>query len=93
MTYREGDRDFRRDFWRRMLDVRRIRPLWLLVILFLWPVIQLLALALNKILGGITPASEFVSEVITQPLSIPVVIILYFIQAGLEEPGWRGGTC
>lgn len=90
MTYREGDRDFRRDFWRRMLDARRIRPLWLLVILFLWPGIQLLALALNKILGGITPASEFVQEVITQPLSIPVVIILYFIQAGLEELGWRG---
>lgn len=90
MTYWDGDRDIRRDFWRRMLDVRRIRPLWLLAILFLYPTMQVLTLALNKLLGGAMPVSEFVQEMIAQPLGIPVVFVLYFIQAGLEELGWRG---
>jgi len=90
LTYLQGDRAQRRDFWRRMLDVRRIRPVWLLIILFLYPTIQLLTLALTKVLGGAMPASEFVQEMIAQPAGIPVVIVLYLIQAGLEELGWRG---
>jgi membrane protease YdiL (CAAX protease family) len=90
LTYLQGDQAQRRDFWRRMLDVRRIRPVWFLVILFLYPTIQLLTLALNKMLGGAIPASELVQELIAQPAGIPVVIVLYLIQAGLEELGWRG---
>jgi len=90
LTYLQGDQAQRRDFWRRMLDLRRIRPVWLLVILFLYPTMQFLTLAMNKILGDATPASEFVQEMIAQPVGIPVVIVLYLIQAGLEELGWRG---
>jgi membrane protease YdiL (CAAX protease family) len=90
LTYLQDDREQRRDFWQRMLDVRRIRPLWLGVILLFWPGVQLLALVLNKLLGGTPPDSEFVAQMQAQPLSIPVVIGLYFLQAGLEELGWRG---
>jgi len=90
LTYLQGDREQWRDFWSRMLDMKRIRPRWYAVILFFWPAMQLLALFLNQLMGGIPSESEFIKEMIKQPISIPVVVLLYFLQAGLEELGWRG---
>ena len=31
LNHRENDKQGRRDFWRRMFDLRRIRPLWFLI--------------------------------------------------------------
>jgi membrane protease YdiL (CAAX protease family) len=89
LTYLQGDPAQRRDFWRRMFDLRRIRSTWFLVILLFWPGMQLLALGLNQLLGGEEPVSEILQQMVAQPLSIPVVVILYLLQAGLEELGWR----
>jgi membrane protease YdiL (CAAX protease family) len=90
LTYLQGDREQWRDFWSRMLDMKRIRSSWFAVILLFWPAMQLLALFLNQLMGGMPSDSEFIKEMIKQPISIPVVVLLYFIQAGLEELGWRG---
>ena len=50
---------------------------------------HLLAIALNRLLGGSAPALDFVRQMAAQPLTIPVVMILYLVRSGLEEIGWR----
>jgi membrane protease YdiL (CAAX protease family) len=41
-------------------------------------------------LSGETPVSALVKQMAAQPAMILVVILLYFLQAGLEDLGWRG---
>jgi membrane protease YdiL (CAAX protease family) len=90
LTYVELGRDGGQDFWRRAFDVRRIRPHWYAIILLLWPVLHAIAMAAHLLLGGSLHEFDFVGEMTAQPLGIPVVVILYLLQAGLEELGWRG---
>jgi membrane protease YdiL (CAAX protease family) len=90
LTYREQGRAGGRDFWRRVFDWRRIRPQWYALILLLAPAFCLLAIAVNNLLGGSPPTFEFVRRIAAEPLGIPVVVIIYLIQAALEELGWRG---
>jgi membrane protease YdiL (CAAX protease family) len=45
---------------------------------------------LNRLFGGGMPRFEFIQKISLQPASLFIVVILYFIQAGLEELGWRG---
>jgi len=90
MTYREGGREGGRRFWASVLDPRRIRPLWVLLIVAIWPVLNGLAIVVNLVLGGDPPAFEFLRSILAQPLNLIVVPVLYFLQALLEELGWRG---
>lgn len=90
LTYREQGKTGAYDFWQRVFDFRRIRPEWYALIVLLVPTIHILAIVINNLLGGIAPAFEFVRKITEQPLGVPVVVILYLIQAGLEELGWRG---
>jgi CAAX protease family protein len=90
LTYREGGREKVDDFWRRALDFRRIRPFWIGIILLLWPAMHLLANLTSKAMGGELPTSELAGQLKSQLFIIPVVVVLYFVQAGLEDLGWRG---
>ena len=90
VTSIEGGRDALKDFWRRAYDFRRIRPFWYPIILMLWLALLLVAMGVSSILGGESPGFEFVKELVAQPMGILVVILLYFLQAGFEELGWRG---
>jgi len=90
LTYRDQDRKARRDFWQRALDIRRVHLRWIIFMLLLWPALHLLANGLSAALGSDAPASEMVKEMTTQPLIIPVIVIMYFLQALLEDLGWRG---
>ena len=90
LTYRDRDPEKRRDFWRRATDFRRIRLGWIVFMLLLWPALHLLSNILSKALGSAPPVSEMVQSLAAQPLLIPAIVVLYFIQAGLEDLGWRG---
>lgn len=90
LTYVEGGRTAGRDFWRRMFDFRRIRPVWYLVILSLWPALHLLSILFSRLSGEVLPASALLQEIAAQPLSLLAILLLYTLQAGLEELGWRG---
>lgn len=90
LTYREQGQEGGKDFWDRVFDFRRIRSVWYAMILLLWPTMHLLAIAINNWLGGNPPEFLFVRLAISLPVGIPVVVILYLLQAGLEELGWRG---
>jgi membrane protease YdiL (CAAX protease family) len=90
LTYRELGKAGGRDFWRRVFDVRRISFQWWALILLLYPALHLTAITINRWLGGSPPQFAFVREAISMPAGIPIVVILYLLQAGLEELGWRG---
>ncbi|TFG47460.1 MAG: CPBP family intramembrane metalloprotease [Anaerolineales bacterium] len=78
------------DFRQRIYDFHRIRPAWILIIFALWPVLHGLAIGITKLLGAPIPESAFLQEILNKPGTIPLVIFLYFLQAGVEEIGWRG---
>ena len=90
LTYRELGREGGREFWRRVFDFRRISLKWYALILLLYPALHLFAIAINAWLGGDPPQFAFVKEAVNMPAGIPLVVILYLLQAGLEELGWRG---
>jgi len=78
------------DFRQRIYDFRRLRPGWILIILAIWPVLHSLAIGITRLAGEPVPDSPFLQEILQEPATIPLVLFLYFIQAGLEELGWRG---
>ena len=90
LTYLSGDAEERRDFWQRAFDIRRVKWQWILFMLLLWPGMHLLAGLLSAALGSPTPASEMAAQVAAQPPFALIVVVLFFLQAGLEDLGWRG---
>ncbi len=89
-TYREGGREGGRDFWKRASDFRRIRPEWIWMILLFWPGVSLIAMAIYYFSNGSLPGFDMIQQMIAQPVGFLAVPVLYLIQAGLEELGWRG---
>jgi membrane protease YdiL (CAAX protease family) len=90
LTYAKEGREGRRDFWRRAFDLRRIRPRWYVLIVVLWPALHLVGIAVSRLFGAPMPDPPLLRELAAQPVAIPVVLVLYLLQAGLEELGWRG---
>lgn len=90
LTYAREGQEGRRDFWRRAFDLRRIRPRWYLLIILLWPALHLVSIGLSRLLGAPMPYPPLLQELAAQPVTMPVVLVLYLLQAGLEELGWRG---
>jgi uncharacterized protein len=73
-----GDRDVERDFWRRVLDARRVPGRW-------WTVVVALALA--------PPVSGLLATGAEGPWVDPgavTVLVVALVAGVLEEPGWRG---
>ncbi len=89
-TYREGGREAGRDFWRRALDLERIQPRWYLVILLLWPAMHSVARVLQVLSAGAEFDTGVQQELFQGLGSFLGLALLYLLQAGLEELGWRG---
>ena len=90
LVYRQFDKDGRRDYWRRVFDFRSISLKWYVLIFLLYPAMHLISIAVNSWMGGSPPQFEFIKEAVAIPIGIPVVVILYLLQASFEEIGWRG---
>ncbi len=90
INYLNKDLDQITEFRQRIYDFKRIRPSWILIILTFWPVLHGIAIGITKLLGEPIPESSFLIEILSRPNTIPLVVFLYFLQAGLEELGWRG---
>lgn len=90
MLFRLHDREFRRDYWLRVVDGRRIGIRWWLVILGLAPVLTLLAGACDSLIGGAGLTWE-TARFAAQPTSvIPFALFILVFGPIPEELGWRG---
>lgn len=89
-AYRNRQQDDFRDFQSRIYELGRIRPSSILIILALWPALHAAAIGITWLIGDPIPDSPFLAELLAQPNTIPLIVFLYFLQAGVEEVGWRG---
>jgi membrane protease YdiL (CAAX protease family) len=90
-TYLTHGKESRRDYWLRVIDVRRIRARWYIVILLFVPVIFAFAVAFDILSGGSGAAWEepairfFASPWTIIPFAFSILLV-----GPLEEFGWRG---
>jgi uncharacterized protein len=86
MVYRTNDPVFIRDYWRRVFDLRRIRAIWFLPILFLYPATVLLTF----LLAGIELDASPLMEMLRNPgVMVTTVIFVFIFGPFSEELGWR----
>jgi membrane protease YdiL (CAAX protease family) len=91
LIYRTQDREGRVDFWRRSFDFKQIGRRWYAVILLIFPVAYGLASLLDVLMGGTAPGAEAVAQIVAQPASLLVMLLMALVMGPLaEEFGWRG---
>jgi len=90
-VYLTRDRDGRRDYWKRIVDFRRIPGRWYLVIFLFVPALNLLAASIDFLAGGDGPAlGETVRNALTDPGALLMSILFASVIPFFEEMGWRG---
>ena len=90
LNFLNRDLDQITEFRQRIYDFKRIRLAWYLIILAFWPVMHGIAIGITALSGEPIPESPFLAEILSKPNTIPLMVFLYFLQAGVEELGWRG---
>lgn len=91
LMYLEQDSEGRRDYWRRVVDFKRISPAWWAVILLFAPVRSLLAIIVGLLAGEPLPAFDTALGLLSEPLSIVPFVVYTLLYGPLpEELGWRG---
>ena len=91
-TYLTHEKEGRRDYWQRVVDMKRIGTRWYLVIFLFVPILMGVT-ALFDILAGepLDTFREVFAPLLTRPLAlIPMVLSIFFIGPFPEELGWRG---
>ena len=90
-TYLTRDKEGRRDYWKRIVDFKRIPARWYLVILLFVPILNSLAAVLDKLTGGSGATwGEAALNLLTNPSSIILSILFASLFPFIEELGWRG---
>jgi membrane protease YdiL (CAAX protease family) len=91
LTYLTRDQEGRRDYWKRIIDFRRIPARWYLVIMLLVPILNSLAALLDALTGGTGGTwGEAALNFLTDPASIVLSILFASLFPFIEELGWRG---
>lgn len=90
-TYLTRDKEGRRNYWKRIIDFKRIPARWYLVIFLFVPILNGLAALLDVLTGG-TGATwgETALNFLTNPSSIILSILFASLFPFIEELGWRG---
>ena len=90
-TYLTRDAEGRRDYWKRIIDFKRIHWQWYLVIVLFVPVLNLVSALLDRASGG-TGATwgEAAKSFLSNPLSVIPSILFSSLIPFIEELGWRG---
>jgi len=90
-TYLTHDRRGRRDFWHRVVDVRRIGQRWWAVIVLVFPLAYGLSGVVFSLLGGdLPPLTEILGQLANPGLVAQLVVANLIISGLSEELGWRG---
>ena len=91
LTHLRHDRPFQRDFWRRIIDYRRIGAGWYAVIFLCMPVISGLGALVDVLLSGSGIQPEALADLVQRPLMIVPMLLFWLVFGPVpEEPGWRG---
>jgi membrane protease YdiL (CAAX protease family) len=89
LIYTSQDRSVRRDYWQRVVDLRRISAGWYAVTIFTVPVLTAFAVLLDILTGG--SGAHLEARFRSSPLDIlPFAIFTLFFGPLPEELGWRG---
>jgi membrane protease YdiL (CAAX protease family) len=89
--YAVHGRDSQRDYWRRLIDLRRIGVGWYGVIFLMVPVLAGLAALGDVLLGGAGARLETAAGLSTRPWSVLPLVVFTLVFGPLpEELGWRG---
>jgi membrane protease YdiL (CAAX protease family) len=90
-TYMTKHKAGRSDYWKRIVDFKRISAKWYLVIYLIVPVLHILAMMIDIIAGGNGATwGEAAQNVFSNPLSIIPSILFASLIPLIEELGWRG---
>lgn len=90
-TYLMNDQEGWRDYWRRIIDFKRIGGGWYPVIFLFAPILNVLAALLDRFWGGSGATwGEAALNFFTFPLSIIPSILFASLIPFIEELGWRG---
>jgi membrane protease YdiL (CAAX protease family) len=90
-TYLTRDKAGRRDYWKRIIDYKRIPFKWYLVIFLFVPALNSLAALLDRMIGGSGATwGESALNLLTDPASIIFSILFASMIPFIEELGWRG---
>jgi membrane protease YdiL (CAAX protease family) len=91
LTHLGQDSAERRDFWRRVVDLKRISPAWYAVAFLLSPVLAVLAVAVGLLAGEGLPSFDTALGFLSEPLTIVPFVLFNLAYGPLpEELGWRG---
>ncbi|MBN1657172.1 MAG: CPBP family intramembrane metalloprotease [Anaerolineae bacterium] len=90
-TYLAKDRSGRRDFWRRVVDVRRIGGRWGAVIVGIFPLLYMVSGVAFALLGGELPPLKKILGQLANPVLVAELVVANLAISGFsEELGWRG---
>lgn len=90
-TYPTQDKAGQRDYWLRIVDVRRINWRWYLVIFLSIPFLNIVAALVDGFLDGSGATwGEALQNFTTQPFGIVLSILFASLIPLIEELGWRG---
>lgn len=80
------------DFWTRLLQTRRIRPLWWIVILLLYPATLMLAYLIVALTSPGAADLATMGNLVGHSPALIVLTLLFIAVLGpiSEEPGWHG---
>ena len=91
MVYRNRDKKGRRDFWKSIVDLKRISTKWYLFIFLIFPASFAILFGINSLLGNPLPEFERMAQIGSNPLFLIGIVITGILTGPLsEELGWRG---
>jgi uncharacterized protein len=91
MVYRNNDKQGRVDFWKRVVDFKRISTSWYLFIFLVFPALYTFLFGINSLMGNPLPKFARTAQIASNPLLLIGIVITGILTGPLsEELGWRG---
>ena len=90
-TYLTKNKAGRRDYWLRIIDIKRIGLIWWLVLLCFVPLLNALAALIDLLFGGTGAVwGETLVNAVSDPLALLFSALFATLIPFIEELGWRG---
>jgi membrane protease YdiL (CAAX protease family) len=82
---------YRKDYWRRLVGLRRLGPTWAAAALLIAPLLTMAAAGIDRAAGGQGIAPEAIQHFVGRPLALlPFSLSILVFGPLPEELGWRG---